>query len=203
MTFVFDRKDELNMTVKEFVEGYTQLGSEQLKEKYVKDNLTIEPYIPFQYKKELCEGIVSQAFFEFDDDVNIATKIPNNIKISLDSNVSYFLFNMILVDVYTNLEVGEYNYEEFDLLASSGLLEIIIQSIPESEINMFRFVNNNVINDFVTNNCSTKAYMEQLGLKLIVGLEGALNLFADSIESKIKDGSIDLSKIKDMITKEE
>ena len=26
------------MTVKEFVEGYTQLGSEQLKEKYVKDN---------------------------------------------------------------------------------------------------------------------------------------------------------------------
>jgi hypothetical protein len=126
----------INMTVKEFVDGYTQLGSEQLKEKYIKEHLKIEPYVPFQFKKELCEGIVAQSFFEHDNEIDAVTGTYNNVKIQVDSNVNYILFNMMIIDTHTDLELEEYSYEVFDLLASSGVLEEILKTIPESELVM-------------------------------------------------------------------
>lgn len=183
------------MTVKEFVDGYTQLGSEQLKEKYVKEHLKIEPYIPFRYKKELCEGIVAQSFFEHDNEIDAITGTYNNVKIQVDSNVNYILFNMMIVDTHTDLELDKYSYEVFDLLASSGVLEVILKAIPESELVMWKFVNQNVINDFMTNHCSTKAYMEQLGLKMTAGLEGFLDVLLSSVDKKLKDNNIEIEDI--------
>lgn len=187
------------MTVKEFVDGYIQLGSEQLKEKYVKDNLNIEPYVPFQYKKELCESIVAKSFFEHDNEIDALTGTYNNVKIQVDSNVNYFLFNMMIINTHTDLEIDEYSYELFDLLASSGVLEVILKTIPESELVMWKFVNQNVINDFMANHCSTKAYMEQLGLKVVTGLEGFLSVLLESVDKKIQNGDIDIEGLMNYI----
>ena len=102
---------------------------------------------------------------------------------------------MMIIDTHTDLELEEYSYEVFDLLASSGLLELILKAIPKNELTMWQYVNQNVINDFMTNHCSTKAYMDQLGLKIVTGLEGFLNVLLNSVDEKLKDNNIEIEDI--------
>ncbi len=69
-----------------------------------------------------------------DNDGNTQSRKTGNIK--LDSVVQYLLFNRIIIEYYTNLEIETKGfYEEYDMLCQNGIMEQIASLIPKEEIN--------------------------------------------------------------------
>jgi len=143
MTFVFDRKDELNMTVKEFVEGYTQLGSEKLKEKYIKEHI-INNYIPFK-EKVTVGNLIAEIGYKGKDG-----------SFAYNSNTHYMLYCLELIKLYTDIELSQSNEEadildEFDCLSKNDMFSVILNAIPEKEINELTSIINRSKNDYIAN----------------------------------------------------
>ena len=149
MTFAFDRKDELNMTVKEFVEGYTQLGSEQLKEKYVKDNL-VRDYVPHLKKITYAKNVVESIF------------VKNGTgRFEYNSNILFLLYQRSIIEMYYDIQFdnNDNTGSQYDLLFEDNIISKLLEVIPESELKTYQFVFNNERDDIIYNNTD-------LGVKL-------------------------------------
>ena len=87
---------------------------------YLNKTLNIKTYIPFKEKRLLAETIVQQNTTEVEG-------VKRN-----DSINQYIAFVCSMLVAHTNLEFGEDPVEEYDMLASSGLLPAIISEFQES-----------------------------------------------------------------------
>jgi hypothetical protein len=122
------------MTIKEFVDAYkakTFMNTPQgLSEKaeWLRGELGIKDYVPFNVKREIAETIVHS---------NI--KVVDGIKKynSIDGYVSLIVSSII---VHTNLKFSENPVGDYDTLAESGLLPQIIAQFQGShdEIDLLR-----------------------------------------------------------------
>lgn len=138
------------MKIKEFVKSYNEIATENLKERYIKDNLKITSYIPFVKKNALAEKLVDVSTYKFEDytkeDGAIGRRKTDTIHVN--STVQYLLFCRAIIENYTNLEVEtEGFFEEYDLLKSSGLLdklmvgnENVAPLLPMDEMSEFRAI---------------------------------------------------------------
>jgi hypothetical protein len=114
------------MTIKEFVEAYKakrfvmiKNNPEEISE-YLKKELEIKTYIPFNTKRQVAEMIVKQNITEID-----------GVK-KYDSIDGYMSFIMASITVHTNLEPSKNPIADYDLLAESGLLTKIIAQFQNS-----------------------------------------------------------------------
>jgi soluble lytic murein transglycosylase len=99
-----------------------------------------------------------------DENGNITLKRTQEI--NRDSFIKYMLYCRTLISNYTNLDIETENfYEEYDLLKSSGLLDLIMSSfIPETEIAEFKIILKMKQEDLIFNNNSTHNYVSnQIG----------------------------------------
>lgn len=151
-------KEIKNITVKEFVAGYNKCTTESDKDIYIKNNLVVGKYLPYNMKTVLAENIVKCS--SFDNDGNF----------SPISTSRYLLFVRTIVSNYTNLiQNGEYDnpkyegtyLEEYDALASSGLVEKIYSLIPEREIGEFKTIVDMTLEDMVVANTSVQTYINK------------------------------------------
>jgi len=131
------------MTVKEFVDGYTQLGSEQLKEKYIKEHIVRE-YVPFKEKVSIGNLIAEVGYKD------------SNGLFAYNSNSHYMLYCLEVIKLYTDVELSELNSEtdildDFDYLSKNDMFSIILSAIPENEVNELTSVINRAKNDYVAN----------------------------------------------------
>lgn len=139
------------MKIKEFVEKYNAIATDRLKEDYLKDNLHINTYLPFLTKVTLADNLAK---------VTTLDKDTGNINVK--SDVNYLLFCRMIVEQYTDLQVEtEGFYEEYDLLNESGLLDKIMQMIPEKEITEFKMICDMKKDDIVFNQSTPKAFINQ------------------------------------------
>ena len=94
--------------------------------KYIRDALQIRTYIPFREKRAIVETIVEQ-------NIEVVDGIKRH-----DSINGYVSFVMAMLKCHTTLEFGEDPVADYDLLAESGLLPLIIEefraSYDESDI---------------------------------------------------------------------
>lgn len=88
---------------------------------YLKNTLEIKTYLPFIKKRAIAEMVVSQNIEEVD-----------GFK-KHDAINSYITFVVAMLTAYTNLEFDD-PVEDYDLLAESGLLPLIIKEF-EAEYN--------------------------------------------------------------------
>ena len=118
------------MFIKEFVESYSNFTTQNLKDNYLKDNLEITTYVPFVKKVTYAASLAQNTMIDKD---------TGNVRVSSESN--YLFFVRSIIELYTDLEI-ENNafYDEYDLLNESGLLDKIMQMIPEREINEFKMI---------------------------------------------------------------
>lgn len=118
------------ISIKNFVERYKRMLQPQ-KDNYIKEKLHIIPYLPFVNKLTVAERLVDFSTFLYENytDENGETKRRKTDKIRVNSVVQYLLFCRTVIENYTNLTVeSEGFYEEYDLLKTSGLFDVLFGS---------------------------------------------------------------------------
>lgn len=170
-------KEKKEMTIKEFVEKYNAIATDRLKEDYLNDNLHIKTYLPFLTKVTLADKLAK---------VTTLDKDTGNVNIK--SDVNYLLFCRMIVEQYTDLQVEtEGFYEEYDLLNESGLLNKIMQMIPEKEITEFKMICDMKKDDVIFNKSTPKAFInqqiERVSTILGVTLKPVLDKLATELEN--------------------
>lgn len=135
--------------IKNFVNEYKNIATDRLKEDYLKNNLHIKTYLPFLTKVTLADKLTK---------VTTLDKDTGNVNVK--SDVNYLLFCRMIVEQYTDLQIEtEGFYEEYDLLNESGLLDKIMQMIPEKEISEFKMLCDFKQKDILTNQYEMHSYI--------------------------------------------
>lgn len=157
------------MKIFELVKKYENCATEDLKNRCLKDNIEIMPYIPFISKVHMAKKIIEGSSFNKDGYIHI------------DSTVRYLSFCQALIQLYTNLERDEttvtetdgttstYPTEwhfEYDALKKSGILDKLISNgeeslIPYSEIVEFNTIMDMIYNDTIKNEYEIHGYIDK------------------------------------------
>ena len=171
------------MTIKEFAEKYNAMATDRLKEDYLKDNLHIKTYLPFLTKMTLADKLAK-----------ITTLDKDTGNVNVKSDINYLLFCRMIIEQYTDLQVEtEGFYEEYDLLNESGLLDRIMQTIPEKEITEFKMICDMKKDDIIFNQSTPKAFVNQQIERISTILGVTLKPVLDKLATEL--GNMDDSKI--------
>lgn len=136
-------------TIKEFIEKYNEIATDTLKEDYLKENLQINTYVPFIKKVSYAVTLIENTMTDKD---------TGNVKVK--SEATYLFFCRSIIELYTNLKIEDNAfYEEYDLLNESGVLEKIIQMIPEKELNELKMLVDMKKSDFIQNNYELHSFI--------------------------------------------
>ena len=176
------------MKIKDFVEKYSVIATDRLKENYLNDNLHIKAYLPFLTKVTLADKLAK---------VTILDKDTGNVNIK--SDVNYLLFCRMIVEQYTDLQVEtEGFYEEYDLLNEFGLLDKIMQMIPEKEIAEFNTICDMKKSDLLQNKYENHAFIadqvDRFGTLIGVTLKPVLDKLTTELENMDDEKITKLSK---------
>ena len=113
------------MKVKEFVNNFrsnrimnTKINPNAVSE-YIQNNLNVKKYISFKDKREIAERIVREN-----------TKIIDGVKKN-DTIGQYLSFIAAMIESHTILEFNEDLVSDYDILAESGLLQLIISEFQD------------------------------------------------------------------------
>lgn len=141
---------------------------------YLKQTLEIKTYLPFRRKREIVEMVVEQNI-EFVDGIK-----------KVDSINQFISFIVAMLSAHTNLDFNDDPVADYDLLAESGLLNLIIEefrtSYDESDVLL---------------KLALAAELEDNNINVLVGrflnnisqkLDGIVEVFKD------KFGNIDIEK---------
>ena len=185
------------MKIREFVDGYNRCVNQQLKDRFIKEKLKINPYVSIIQKDAYSQIIVNATMYEQEDyeDENGETKRRKTDKIKVNSIVQYIQFCRFVIQLYTNLEIENSGFaEEYDLLKSSGLLDRLMVGyenvpplIPAEEISEFRTILDLEAKDTMTNSYELHSFIsnqvERFGKLANLSLSPILDVLKEKIES--------------------
>lgn len=176
------------MKIKDFVEKYSVIATERLKEDYINNNLHIKTYLPFLEKVTLADKLAK---------VTTLDKDTGNVNVK--SDVNYLLFCRTIIEQYTDLQVEtEGFYEEYDLLNEFGLLDKIMQKIPEKEIAEFKMICDMKKSDLLQNKYENHAFIadqvDRFGTLIGVTLKPVLDKLTTELENMDDEKITKLSK---------
>ena len=177
------------ITIKKFCEMYSKQATDNLKSKYLKDNLVITPYVPFLTKDALINNLLKATMLD---------KETGNIH--TNSSAEYLLLMRILIENYTNLTVETAGfYEEYDELKKSGLFNILLIGsdataplIPYEEIAEFKYLLGLKKQDYMTNHYEIHSYIDKQIDRLKVLGEPFMNAISKKVAEIPKE---DLDKV--------
>ena len=180
VSFIMDKSGKKRrkfMFIKEFVESYSNFATQDLKDNYLKDNLEITTYVPFIKKVTYAASLAQNTMIDKD---------TGNVRVSSESN--YLFFVRSIIELYTKLEIeNKAFYDEYDLLNESGLLDKIMQMIPEKEIAEFKMICDMKKDDIIFNRSTPKAFVnqqiERVSTILGVTLKPVLDKISEQIEN--------------------
>lgn len=183
------------MTILEFIEKYKNIIPNSLKEEFIKNNLHIKTYVPYLTKITLADKLVK---------ISTLDEETGNIKVK--SEVQYLLFCRMIIEQYTDLKVEtEGFFEEYDLLNESGVLDKIMQMIPEKEIAEFQMIVDMKKKDLMTNLGTPQAFINQQIERISnifgITLKPVLEKISDQIENLDEKDIEKLGKTMDKVFK--
>lgn len=207
-------KEVKKITVKNFCEEYRNKVT-QMQETYIKDNLVITPYVPFNVKNVLADKLVDISTYVFKDyvkeDGTIGRRKTDNIKVN--STIQYLLFCRLLIENYTNLMIENDSFhEEYDMLKECGLLDKLTvctetkaSLIPPSEIAEFRAIIDMKQKDAIFNATEVHNYIssqvERFGTLTGVVLKPVMDRIAEKLEHMTEEDVDKLEKKVDKMMK--
>lgn len=177
------------ITIKKFCEMYSKQATDNLKNKYLKDNLVITPYVPFLTKDALINNLIK---------ATMTDKTTGNVHVN--SSAEYLLLMRILIENYTNLTVETVGfYEEYDELKKSGLFNILLIGsdataplIPYEEIAEFKYLLGLKKQDYMTNHYEIHSYINEQINKLKILGEPLMDVISKKVAEIPKE---DLDKV--------
>lgn len=190
------------ITITKFVEEYENRATESLKNDYLKDTLKVKKYIPFVLKDALASTIANATCFEKIEkkDLDGNVTFENTGRIKLNSVARRLLFYRCIIEQYTNLKVEtEGFHEEYDLLNSLGILDKIIQMIPERDLGEFAQIVDMKISDTVSYYSTPQKFVsdqvERFGTLIGVTVNPFLEKLADQLGELDEEHIDKLAKI--------
>lgn len=197
------------MKILEFVERYNNMATQQLKDRFIKDEVKIIPYVSIIKKDAYAQLIVDKTTFEqeaYDD--NGVTKYRKTDKIRVNSVAQYVQFCRAVIELYTDLEIDEDDkgfIKGYDALKSSGLLDILMAGsdkadplISMSELSEFKTILTMKQSDTQFNETTTQAFISKQIGKISDLANATLTPLVDVVSKKMDSLSNDeLRKILD------
>lgn len=197
------------MKILEFVERYNNMATQQLKDRFIKEEVKITPYVSIIKKDAYAQLIVDKTTFEqeaYDD--NGETKYRKTDKIRVNSVAQYVQFCRAVIELYTDLEIDEDDkgfINGYDALKSSGLLDILMIGsdktdplIPMSELSEFKTILTMKQSDTQFNETTTQAFISKQIGRISDLANATLKPLVDVVNKKIDSLSNDeLRKILD------
>lgn len=177
------------ISVKEFVKTIKNRASEDARRVYIEGTLAVKDYERYEVVCAICDQIIANSYFTTDGQFKV------------DSCKKYLLYVSALLNTYTNIRFDENDMlGDFNLLQRYGLIDVIINYIPEAQVAMFDSVLNMKSNDIMTNYYEPHAFVKEQLVKFAPLIHGWIESFLGAAEEMIKD--IDVNKIKGLITDE-
>ena len=177
------------VSVKEFVKTIKNRASEDARRVYIEGTLAVKDYERYEVVCAICDQIIANSYFTTDGQFKV------------DSCKKYLLYVSALLNTYTNIKFDENDMlGDFNLLQRYGLIDVIINYIPEAQVAMFDSVLNMKSNDIMTNYYEPHAFVKEQLVKFAPLIHGWIESFLGAAEEMIKD--IDANKIKGLITDE-
>lgn len=143
------------MNAKEFAMKYKNSKN---KDEFMKKNLEVKNYIPFEQKSMIAERIVKN------------TCLDDNGNISVNSSARFYITYLQMIKVWTNIETDrEDPLGDFNALDECGLVDLIVrQYIPESESAKFNTLIAMHYDDLITNRYEPHAYFSNIADKFSI-----------------------------------
>lgn len=171
------------MTVQEFINKYKYRKDEKAKEKFINERLKTS-YVPFIEKCNICERIAR------------ASSLDAGGKYAPHSALNYLLYMLSLIDAYTDVDIvfvdsGEITTDkQYDLLKNSGLLEKLVNLIPEHEATEFSMLIGFMNDDLRSANCDLNVVIEKTMDRVADSMAAVLSLVDfDSIKAVSGNGT--------------
>ena len=187
--FIDAEKDRIKfVTVKEFVKALTTRSSDDARRIYLEGTLAVKDYERYEVVCAICDQIIASSYFTADGQFKV------------DSCKKYLMYVSALLNTYTNIRFDENNaLGDFNLLQRYGLVDIIINYIPEAQIAVFDSVLNMKSNDIMTNYYEPHAFVREQVVKFAPLIHKWIESFLSATENLTKD--IDMEKVKKAIRK--
>ena len=177
------------MTVQEFVDKYNETPERQ-REGFLK-SMVVTDYVPFELKVALMYDLVHKTHME---DGHISIKSP----------LCYALFMNLIVEQYLDVQIDKNDQiKDFNLMNKSRIFDILMIADDEhfiinaNELEEFKMIVDMVKSDFMTNNFSTQAFVNEQVKRISDVLHVSLEPIVQQLNEQIKDiNIIDVLKIK-------
>lgn len=128
------------ISIDDLIKGYDKLQSIQAKDRYLKEKVKYTEYTNFEVACFYADKIIANSMFDKNGDIKV------------DSCQKYLQYVFTLLSFYTNIDVHANQWVlEFNKLKKYGLLEKIIDGVPETEIDTLEAVLEMKSNDAITN----------------------------------------------------
>ena len=190
---------ENKILLDDICEQLNKRTSENAKKAYINQVIKIKPHVSYVARDVVAKQIIDAAHFSFPEGIDITNisedELKNIEKVpKINRSSQYVMSALMLVDLYTNIKInfakGAFQY---DKLVESGLINYVLENVPESEINEFKMLIDYKYEEYYQKYFSMKAYVDsKLGK-----LESIISVLTDTITTSLD--KIDKDEVKEII----
>ena len=190
---------ENKITLDEIYNEITKRTSDAVKKTYLNKVIKIKPHVSYIQREVIAKQIIDTAHFSIPIGTDITTltdeEIDNLPKVpTINHSAQYVLSALMLVDLYTNIKIDfKQGAFQYDKLVESGVINYVLDNVPESEINEFKMLIDYKYEEYYQKYFSMKAYVDsKLGK-----LESIISVLTDTITTSLD--KIDKDEVKEII----
>lgn len=160
------------MKVNEFIEKYNEVKDDEISRQEFLCQRKTSDYVLFEVKVKVCDKILDATNHEEVGDVKVWRK---------RSAYQYLIFTQQLLGLYTDIEFADDSFmADFNALNKEGLIDELINIIPEKEFNEFQFVMGLCSDDLESNERNIMSLADGIG-QIVSAISNADN---SAIEEK-------------------
>ena len=190
---------ENKITLDEIYNEITKRTSDAVKKTYLNKVIKIKTHVSYVQREVIAKQIIDTAHFSIpvgtditkltDEEIDNLQKVP-----TINHSAQYVLSALMLVDLYTNIKIDfKQGAFQYDKLVESGVINYVLDNIPESEINEFKMLIDYKYEEYYQKYFSMKSYIDsKLGK-----LESIISILTDTITTSLD--KIDKDEVKEII----
>ena len=192
---------ENKILLDDICEQLNKRTSENAKKAYINQVIKIKPHVSYVARDVVAKQIIDAAHFSFPEGIDITNisedELKNIEKVpKINRSSQYVMSALMLVDLYTNIKIdfakGAFQY---DKLVESGLINYVLENVPESEINEFKMLIDYKYDEYYQKYFSMKSYVDSK----LNDLELVINTLTDMITTTLS--KIDKKKLNGLVDK--
>ena len=192
---------ENKILLDDICEQLNKRTSENAKKAYINQVIKIKPHVSYVARDVVAKQIIDAAHFSFPEGIDITNisedELENIEKVpKINRSSQYIMSALMLVDLYTNIKInfakGAFQY---DKLVESGLINYVLENVPESEIKEFEMLIDYKYEEYYQKYFSMKSYVDSK----LNDLELVINTLTDMITTTLS--KIDEKKLNGLVDK--